>query len=85
MAHEVQRVRAAARSLPVYDERRASELREKCLALCDVRAVLVEVVGALDLAQNAAGLRAAKRHSLALRVRRHRTLFTVPAASRWGA
>lgn len=69
VAHEVQRVRDAARSLPLYDERRAGELREKCLALSDVRAILVEVVGEHDLAQHAAGLRAAKRQSLALRVR----------------
>jgi GTP pyrophosphokinase len=68
VVHEVQRVRAAALSLQVYDEHTASALREMCLVLSDVRAILIEVLCQLDLLQNALHLSVAKQQSLALRI-----------------
>lgn len=68
VVHEMGRVRAAPLAVDVYDEQGATAVREMCLALCDVRAILVEVVCQLDLLQNSTGLPIAKRQVLALQV-----------------
>jgi GTP pyrophosphokinase len=68
VVHEIHRVRAAPLSVDVYDEQAATALREMCLSLCDVRAILVEVICQLDLIQNSQRLSLAKRQVLAIQV-----------------
>jgi hypothetical protein len=69
VVHEIQRVRSAPRTVDVYDEAASSAVCEMCLSLCDMRAILVEVVCQLDLLQNAAELKPARRQVLAAQVR----------------
>lgn len=69
LVHEIQRVRAAPLSIQVYDEASSAAVREQCLTLCDVRAVLIEVVCCLDQLQNCQHVSLAKRQVLALQVR----------------
>ena len=69
LVHEIQRVRAAPLSIQVYDEASSAAVREQCLTLCDVRAVLIEVVCRLDQLQNCQSADIAKQQVLALQVR----------------
>lgn len=68
LVHEIQRVRAAPLSIQVYDEASSAAVREQCLSLCDVRAVLIEVVCRLDQLQNCQRMGIAKQQVLALQV-----------------
>lgn len=68
LVHELQRVRAAPLSIQVYDEASSAAVREQCLTLCDVRAVLIEVVCRLDQLQNCQSAGVAKQQVLALQV-----------------
>ena len=68
LVHEIQRVRAAPLSIQIYDEASSAAVREQCLTLCDVRAVLIEVVCRLDQLQNCQRMSLAKQQVLALQV-----------------
>jgi hypothetical protein len=68
LVHEIQRVRSAPLSVQIYDEASSAAVREQCLSMCDVRAVLVEVVCRLDQLQNCGTMDAAKQQILALQV-----------------
>ena len=63
-----QRVRTAPATVASFDGESARATRKLCLASCDVRAILVEVVGQLDLLHNAHGLPLAQQQALALQV-----------------
>lgn len=84
VVHEIHRVRQAPLRVDVYDEQTASALCEMCLALCDMRAVLVEVVSQLDLVQNRAQLPLAKQQVLAMQVCCTPQLWRFVTLMRWG-
>jgi GTP pyrophosphokinase len=69
LVHEIQRVREVPLRIQVYDEPSSAAVREQCLTLCDVRAVLIEVVCRIDQLQNCSHLSTAKQQVLALQVR----------------
>jgi hypothetical protein len=81
VVHEIHRVRSAPLSVDMYDEQTASALCEMCLALCDMRAVLVEVVCQLDRVQHSAQLPLAKQQVLAMQVHSCGSLLPLPVHS----